>query len=79
MEVLTYPKAKDAEQVVAIKTEGQMNLRLFDAVSLFMTDDTWVHRKMIFDSGKPREFAEQFVAQFNSPALSKATHEAREE
>lgn len=68
MKLLTFPKAKYAEQIVCLANEkpNGMNRRLFDAVELFMTEETWVDRKAVFDSGKAKEFAEEFVAQFNA-------------
>lgn len=68
MELITYSKAKYAEQVVSVMIEGGFNHRLFDACELFMEEDTWRNRKDVFDSGKPKEWAEQFVAQFNAGA-----------
>ena len=68
MEVLTFGKPKYLEQIVAVKNETGLNLRLFDAAELFMDDDTFGARKSVEESGLAKTFAEQFVAQMNLPA-----------
>lgn len=68
MKLTTWSHQKYADQPIALVSSeaGGLNLKLFDAVELFMTEPTWLNRKAVFDSGKAKEFAEQFVAQFNA-------------
>lgn len=70
MKLTTWSHQKYADQPVALVSakSGGLNLKLFDAVELFMTETTWQNRKTVFDSGKAKEFAEQFVTQFNAGA-----------
>ena len=62
--LLTFPKAKYGEQIVAMEgDEGGMHRRLFDACDLFLEADTWSERYRVKEMA--REFAERFVAQMN--------------
>ena len=62
--LITFSKQKYLQQIVAVKIDGAMNMRLFDAVELFMQDETWSEREERFAEGG--EFANNFVAQFNN-------------
>lgn len=67
--LITFETGKYLQQVVALKpADGGMNIAIFDAVELFMTEDRWVERKRIWESGKAKAFAEKFVATFNAGA-----------
>jgi hypothetical protein len=62
--LLTFPKPKYGEQIVAIKGKANsLNTHLFDACDIFMEVDTYSERLRVKDVA--REFAERFVAQMN--------------
>lgn len=64
IELITFPKPKYGEQIVAMKRGGSFNIALFDACTLFMQDDTYAERQRVQDEAKA--FAERFVAQMNA-------------
>ena len=65
IELITFTTHKYCEQVVAIKGKaGSYNMRLFDAVELFMKDDLWSERQRVKEEA--RQWAEAFVAQMNN-------------
>jgi hypothetical protein len=75
--LLTFPKEKYAEQIVAIQgPRGSLNIALFDAVKVFAEDDTMKARSAV--AQEARLWAESFVAQFNAghDALIAALKEA---
>ena len=72
IKLTTFSKPKYCEQIVAIDNgPGRLNMGIFDAVEVFMTDDTWAERQRGFPQAK--EFAERFVAQMNAAALNPVT------
>ena len=66
MQLVTFPKPKYSEQIVALKTEGGMNIALFDAVEIVMAGG--LDRESVYSRKMGEKFAEQFVAQFNAKA-----------
>ena len=66
--LITFPKPKYGEQIVAVEKGfgGGFNLALFDAVSIFMTTDSWSERVALADEAEA--WAKQFVAQMNAGA-----------
>lgn len=70
IKLLTFPKPKYGEQIVAIDNgPNRLNIALFDACDLFIEADTVLERSRVKDEA--RAWAEKFVAQMNS-AFEKA-------
>lgn len=62
--LLTFPKPKYREQIVALVNDIGMNLALFDACEIFMEDNSMSERNRVQEEA--RKFAEKFVAQMNA-------------